>query len=125
MGSLAPSDTRPDRPEVGSECPLVDIVGVSGATPGRLTASGAPPTKGPGCYSKWISDSFAQRGSGVRSWEWSGPASLRLAPHSAHNPAQSGRHSKVVGSTSASASRAHLRRSTTPSCTYGEERSSV
>ena len=69
-------------------------------------------------------ESFAQRGSGSRSWAWSGPASLRSMPQIGHRPAQSGRHSSVVGSASASASRAQARRSRTPCSTYGESSSS-
>ena len=47
------------------------------------------------------SRSFAQRGSGSRSWWCSGPAVLRFAPHSGHSPAQSGVHTTCTGSASA------------------------
>ena len=46
-------------------------------------------------------------------------------PHTGHRPAQSARHRMFAGTLSASASRAHACRSSTPSSTYGETRSSL
>ncbi|MEA2250329.1 MAG: hypothetical protein QOG70_571, partial [Solirubrobacteraceae bacterium] len=51
-------------------------------------------------HSNRSSRSFAHRGSGSASCAWSGSA-LRLAPHSAHSPAQSTRHTTWAGSASA------------------------
>ena len=44
-------------------------------------------------YSSFNSLSFAQRGSGPRSWVCSGPASFRSTAQTGHSPAQSSRHS--------------------------------